>query len=109
MRRTTSHHWIMQLLALLVTLSPCHLVTLSSAEEETARTERAIERGLEALQLMQNKAEGYWRDRQNRPSPAVTGLAVMAFLSAGHVPGEGRFGTTVEKGIRWVLSKQHAN
>ena len=27
----------------------------------------------------------------------------MAFLSAGHVPGEGRYGETVEKGIRWVL------
>jgi len=109
MRRTTSHPRITQLLALLVTLSPCHLVTLSSAEEETPRTDRAIERGLEALQLMQNKTEGYWRDRRNHPNPAVTGLAVMAFLSAGHVPGEGRFGTTVEKGIRWILRIQRAN
>src|ERR1019366_3174353 len=33
----------------------------------------------------------------------------MAFLSAGHVPGEGRYGETVEKGIRAVLKAQHEN
>ena len=33
----------------------------------------------------------------------------MAFLSAGHVPGEGRYGDTVEKGIRWVLKLQQPN
>ncbi|HZV03816.1 MAG TPA: prenyltransferase/squalene oxidase repeat-containing protein [Gemmataceae bacterium] len=111
MMRITSHHGVTLLLALFVTLSPCHLVTLSSsaADEDTARTDRAIERGLEALQLMQNKTEGYWRDRHNRPNPAVTGLAVMAFLSAGHVPGEGRYSAVVEKGIRWVLRRQRAN
>jgi hypothetical protein len=37
---------------------------------------------------------------------AITSLAVMAFMSAGHVPGEGRYGEVVERGIRWVLSRQ---
>lgn len=74
-----------------------------------AQVDRAIERGLDNLRTMQDKTEGCWRDRQNRPSPAVTGLAVMAFLSAGHVPGEGRHGAVVEKGIRWILSNQQAN
>src|SRR5262249_61862506 len=36
-------------------------------------------------------------------------LAVMAFLSAGHVPGEGRYGATVERGVRWMLKQQLAN
>ncbi len=71
--------------------------------------DRAIERGLATLQLMQDKTEGCWRDRARRPNPAVTGLAVMAFLSAGHVPGEGRYGATIEKGIRWILRKQQKN
>lgn len=70
--------------------------------------DRAIARGLESLHTMQD-ARGCWRDRGNRPHPAVTALAVMAFLSAGHVPGEGRYGQTVEKGIRWTLSQQQAN
>jgi hypothetical protein len=68
--------------------------------------DRAIARGLENLQVLQDKNQGCWRDRFGRENPAVTGLAVMAFLSAGHVPGEGRYGATVEKGVRWVLRKQ---
>ena len=86
-------------------------ITASAAEEgdRTAQVDRAIERGLDTLQVMQDKREGCWRDRNNRPNPAVTGLAVMAFLSAGHVPGEGRYGAVVEKGIRWVLRKQQPN
>jgi hypothetical protein len=79
------------------------------AAEDAARVDRAIERGLEALQTLQDKNEGCWRDRGNRPNPAVTGLAVMAFLSAGHVPGEGRYGATIEKSVRWLLRKQQAN
>jgi hypothetical protein len=82
---------------------------LFAAAEDTARVDRAIERGLRALVALQDKNEGCWRDRYNRPNHAVTGLAVMAFLSAGHVPGEGRYGTVVEKGVRWMLRKQQAN
>ncbi len=81
----------------------------ASAAEDAERVDRAIERGLETLQVMQDKTEGCWRDRHNRPNSAVTGLAVMAFLSAGHVPGEGRYGAVVEKGVRWMLRKQQAN
>jgi hypothetical protein len=51
--------------------------------------------------------DGAWQ--ATGKSPAVTALAVMAFLSAGHVPGEGPYGDTVEKGLRWVLRAQHAN
>jgi hypothetical protein len=69
--------------------------------------DKAIRRGLEFLHDTQNK-DGSWRGNSG-PHPAVTSLAVMAFLSAGHVPGEGRYGPTVERGIRWVLRQQHAN
>jgi hypothetical protein len=71
--------------------------------------DRAIARALENLQVMQDKNQGSWRDRWGRENPAVTGLAVMAFLSAGHIPGEARYGATIEKGVRWVLRKQQAN
>jgi hypothetical protein len=88
-------------------------VTASAPAAETSprdtAVDRAIERGLENLQALQDKTDGGWRDRHGRSNPAVTGLAVMAFLSAGHLPGEGRYGATVEKGIRWVLRKQQAN
>src|SRR5262249_12580735 len=40
---------------------------------------------------------------------AITSLAVMAFLSAGHVPGEGKYGKVIEKAVAWVMDRQRAN
>jgi hypothetical protein len=71
--------------------------------------DRAVERGLEFLRTSQNPTDGSWRASREADSPAITSLAVMAFLSAGHVPGEGRYGQAIEKGVRWVLRKQQAN
>src|SRR6266540_4000668 len=67
----------------------------------------AIRRALVYLKNNQ-QADGTWpADRASKP--AVTSLAVMAFLSAGHVPGEGPYGKVVEKGVRAVLQMQHGN
>ncbi len=67
----------------------------------------AVARALAFLQHSQS-TDGAWRVG-NRKDAAITSLAVMAFLSAGHVPGEGKYGATVDKGIRWVLSAQRPN
>jgi hypothetical protein len=95
--------------AMLLLLSTALPTSAAEKADRAAEVDRAIERGLQKLQLMQDKREGCWHDRANRPNPAVTGLAVMALLSAGHVPGEGRYGPVLEKGIRWLLRKQQAN
>lgn len=71
--------------------------------------DRAIDRALEYLDKVQDKADGAWPGGGHGKNPAITSLAVMAFLSAGHVPGEGRYGKTVEKGVRWVLKQQLPN
>src|SRR5438105_10554591 len=76
--------------------------TWTAEPPEHLRAEQAVDRALEYLQHSQG-SEGYWRSRASR-NPAITGLAVMAFLSAGHVPGEGPYGDTVEKGVRWLLA-----
>jgi hypothetical protein len=75
---------------------------------ERTETEQAIDSALEYLQRAQD-ADGAWRAWHGRKNAAITGLSVMAFLAAGHVPGEGRYAETVEKGIRWVLRTQQAN
>lgn len=97
------------ILSLLVFAAVAQPAPAAEEGDRSTQVDRAIERGLETLQVMQDKTEGCWRDRFNRPHPAVTGLAVMAFLSAGHVPGEGRYGAVIEKGVRWMLRKQQAN
>src|SRR4051812_20911788 len=51
---------------------------------------------------------GGFRNGGNR-DPAVSALCVMAFLSAGHVPGEGKHGSIIEKGINFVCSQQAPN
>ena len=67
-----------------------------------------MEKALEFLAAAQDQSDGAWRLNGGK-NPAGTGLAVMAFLSAGHVPGEGKYGEVVEKGIRWVIKQQHPN
>ena len=65
-----------------------------------------------ALAFLKNtqREDGSWSAVQGGGrNAAITGLCVMAFLSAGHVPGEGPYAETVEKGIRFVLKVQQAN
>lgn len=81
--------------------------------------EDAVDRGLAYLACAQSK-DGSWPSGINttgrpRPNiqtegdPAITALAVMAFLSAGHVPGEGLYGDRIALGIRFVAQGQLKN
>jgi hypothetical protein len=76
-------------------------------DEKAQKVDEAIKKGLKFLAGSQN-ADGSWSAGRGQ-EPAISGLAVMAFLSAGHVPGEGPYGKTVEKGVRAVLKMQHPN
>lgn len=91
---------VLALLALLV------VVPVAPAADPPGREELdpAIARALAFLHKSQ-EPDGAWSAAGNKHA-AITALSVMAFLAAGHVPGEGRYGATVEKGIRWVLAAQ---
>jgi hypothetical protein len=69
--------------------------------------ERAVDRALQWLADHQNK-DGSWSEpgRGGAVSTAVTGLAAKAFMARGHIPGQGKFGDTLSKAIRYVLSRQ---
>jgi Prenyltransferase and squalene oxidase repeat len=91
--------------------SPLLLLLLAvpawAAPEESPRAKEvdaAVRKALNFLKSNQSK-DGTWPS-PNRAKAAVTGLAVMAFLSSGHIPGEGPYGPTVEKGIKAVLKMQ---
>ncbi len=85
---------------LVVVLSATNVPAQPSAKDRlTVSVDRAL-----AFLASKQQNDGAW-DSNGQKHPAITSLAVMAFLSAGHVPGEGPYKANVEKGIRWVLSQ----
>ncbi len=70
--------------------------------------DQAIVRALDYLARRQLPS-GAWSSDEMGSSPACTSLAVMAFLAAGHVPGEGPYALQIERGVGWVLQQQRPN
>ena len=69
----------------------------------------AVRRALEYLNESQ-KADGAWESGSFGGATSVTSLCVLAYLAAGHVPGDpGPYRATVEKGVRYVLAHQRSN
>ncbi len=79
---------------------------LQTAQEQ--RVDQAIVRALEFL-AREQKPTGAWQIERIGDSTAATSLAVMAFLAAGHVPGEGPYAEQLDRGIRWVIDHQESN
>jgi hypothetical protein len=79
---------------------------LSSAlpSGEWARVETSVDRALEWLASQQAEDGRFPSD--DIAQPAVTSLAIMAFLSRGHLPDQGRYGAPISKAIDFVLSTQ---
>ena len=66
--------------------------------------EKAIDRGLVTLADAQNEDGSF--GRAGNGQPAVASLATMAFLSRGHQPGLGEYGTRINRAIDYVLASQ---
>lgn len=79
---------------------------LSSAlpANEWSRVESSVDAGLRWL-AAQQAADGRFPS-QPVAQPAVTSLAIMAFLSRGHVPEHGTYGKQISKAIDFVLDTQ---
>jgi hypothetical protein len=66
-------------------------------------TERLINAGLRYLAARQ-KPNGSWADGDVNHGAAITAYAVIAFMSAGHLPGEGEHGQVVQRGVDFLLN-----
>ncbi len=86
------------------------LASFATADDETtnAAIDNAIVRGLTFLSEAQTSS-GAWETESFGESTASTSLAVMSFLAAGHLPGEGEYGKQINRGIRWVVQHQEDN
>lgn len=71
-----------------------------SEEAIIERVTGAIDRGL-AYMASKERLEGGWFDNQ-----AVNGLACLAFMGRGHVPGRGPYRDVLEKAKRAILAAQ---
>ena len=73
-------------------------------------TEKAVNRALQWLKKNQN-SDGSWSVGNKGPSAkkmetGVSGLALLAFLAHGETPQSDEYGSTVEKTIRFLISRQ---
>lgn len=104
-----ARRWCLSVLAVALTfgLSPA-LTRAEVTDEEAAAVDAAVARALDYLARTQ-QTTGAWRTDQYGECTAATSLAVMAFMAAGHLPGEGPYGAPIERGIRWVLQHQEDN
>ena len=69
-----------------------------STWEVTEAGEEAVERGLAWLARNQGK-EGNWESKDL----GLVSLGALAFLSAGHTPGVGKYGDNVRRALHYVL------
>ena len=76
---------------------------LRAALEPTPVT-RAVDRGLQFLHRAQ-LADGSWLSSMGK-NTGIIGLAAMAFLAAGHEPGRGPYGQTVDRAVAFLIEHQ---
>jgi len=71
------------------------------AEVDEAAVRKAIEKGLEYLHANQNK-DGSWSCGGYARDPGISGIAVMAMMSQGNVPGRGKYGEDVRNAVSFI-------
>jgi hypothetical protein len=75
--------------------------------EQWSRTDAAVERGLAWL-AAQQQPDGSFPSLE-MGQPGVTGLAILAFMSHGHVPGSGPYGDALTRAADYVAGCQKQN
>ena len=67
--------------------------------ELTLESEQALQRGLEWLEKNQGP-EGNWTCND----VGLVGMGALAFMAAGHAPGRGKYGKTVQRALDYVMN-----
>jgi hypothetical protein len=95
---------------LLLLLLPFSATPQEAKEKKEAKhgklepeTKKSVERALDWLAKQQN-TDGSWGDSRYPHNTAITGFALLAFMSNGHVPNQGKYGPEVSKGVRFIIA-----
>ncbi len=78
--------------------------TSPAGPEITPAVDRAVNAGLAWLAKQQKEDGSFGSDSHYGRHVGITGLACMAFMCDGHLPGRGRYGHVVRRGLDFVLS-----
>jgi prenyltransferase beta subunit len=96
-------HRRLPLLTVLVLLGISDTSTANEDAKMDPAARKATARALEWLASQQNP-DGSWSDGRYPHNTAITSFALLAFLSQGHLPGQGLYGPEVARGTRFLLS-----
>lgn len=69
--------------------------------ETTEESKQAVERGLAWLKDNQEPDGSFGKDKDFKV--AITSIACLSFMANGNVPGRGKYGETVRRGLRYIL------
>lgn len=97
--------WVSVRIRQLIVLAVLVGMPVTAIAVEDQAVDDAIVNALRILAQRQ-KPNGSWAIDATGESTAATSLAVMAFLAAGHVPGEGPYGEVIDRGVTFVLDRQ---
>jgi hypothetical protein len=84
----------------------------SAPPGDTAKIDEATRKATaQALQWLAGKqnADGSWSESRFPHNTAITSFALLAFMSQGHLPGQGQFGPEVAKGSKFLLASGNAD
>ncbi|MGF1580994.1 MAG: prenyltransferase/squalene oxidase repeat-containing protein [Gemmataceae bacterium] len=89
--------------SLLVLVQPTNVWAEAKIDK---KTQKAVDKALKWLSERQNDQDGSWSDPRYPHNTAITSFALMAFMSQGHLPGQGFYGPEVAKGARFLMAAQ---
>lgn len=110
----TSHHFTVFAIAVLMFLGSLVRIGHSQSPNdellsklEWQQIDSSVERALQYLASTQQRNGSFPTLTQGQPG--VTSLCVMAFVSHGHMPGEGPYGEQLQKAMDFIISCQKPN
>lgn len=77
--------------------------------EMDENTKKATAKALEWLKERQNPDDGSYSDGAYAHNTAITAYAMLAFMSQGHLPNQGKYGPEVAKAARFLMAAQRAD
>src|SRR5437868_7934721 len=86
-------------------LVPAHVRADVKMDDDT---KRAVAKALQWLASKQN-TDGSFSEGGYQHNTAITAFALLAFMSQGHLPGQGLYGPEVAKGARFLVSASRAD